>query len=249
MIKTVLIILCTFAAPVFAEGLTQVQIPQSHSMVILPAERAYVIGHPITPVVIDRTTVVWFVTDTETAMDAVDNLEEAERVAAIVSENVMQEDEKKAAEAARLAEPVDIAHSKVMFAFKAKTVKRIVTLDKVLYTLNQHPDATVEVVGHTDSVGSKEENLKLGMERATFVSGWLQKHAVAQSRITVSSKGESEFEESNDTATGRQKNRRAVTTVYIKRGQLLDGASSPAIVKTQTDIVGEKDGAKQSDQK
>lgn len=216
MNKTVLIILCVVAAPSCAEGLTQVLLPQSSSMVVLPAERAHVIGQPLRITDIDRATVVWFVTDIETPMDAVDQLEESERLADIEAEKARL----AAEEDTRLAEPVDAAHGKVLFAFKAKTVRRITTLNEVLSELLKYPDATVEVVGHTDAVGSDEENIKLGLARAAHVSAWLKTHDVAPSRILLSSKGESDPESSNDTPAGRKKNRRAAVTVYVKRGQL-----------------------------
>ena len=57
-------------------------------MVVLPAERAHVIGQPLKIAEIDRAKVVWFVTDIETPMDAVDKLEEAERLAAIKAEKI-----------------------------------------------------------------------------------------------------------------------------------------------------------------
>lgn len=216
MNKTAFIILGLFAAPSFAEGLTQVLLPQSSSMVVLPAERAHVIGSTLKIAEIDRATVVWFVTDIESPMDAVDNLEEAERLADIEAEKASMAEEA----AARLKDPVDAAHGKVLFAFKAKAVRRIATLDEVLGTLVKYPDATVEVVGHTDAIGSDEGNIKLGLARAAHVSAWLQKHDVSKSRILVTSKGESEPEESNDTIAGRKKNRRAAVTVYVKREQL-----------------------------
>ena len=232
MNKTALIVLCVFAAPSFAEGLTQVQLPQSGSMVVLPAERAHVIGQALKIAEIDRATVVWFVTDIETSMDAVDNLEEAERLATIEAEKARLATE----EAARLAEPVDAAHGKVMFAFRAKTVRKIATLDEVLVMLIRYSDATVEVIGHTDAIGSDEANVKLGLARAAYVSAWLQKHDVAQSRILVTSKGESEPEDSNETANGRQKNRRAVVTVYVKRGQLsTETVGNPVSDKAQVE--------------
>jgi outer membrane protein OmpA-like peptidoglycan-associated protein len=149
-------------------------------------------------------------------MDAVDKFEEAQRQAAVEAEKVRLEE----IEAARLVEPVDAAHGKVLFAFNSKTVRRIATLNEVLDALVKYPDATVEVVGHTDAVGSAEENFKLGLARAEHVSIWLQQHDIAQSRIFVVSKGKSEPEEPNDTSTGRQKNRRAAVTVYVTRGEL-----------------------------
>lgn len=216
MNKTTCMILCAFAVPSFAGGLTQVQLPQSSSMAVLPTERAHVIGQPLKIAEIDRATVVWFVTDIESPMDAVDSLEEAERLAAIEAEKARL----AAEEAARLAEPVDAAHGKVLFAFRAKAVRKIVTLDEVLKTLAKYPDATVEIVGHTDAIGSDDENIQLGLARALHVSTWLQKQGVTQSRISVASKGESEPEYPNDTISGRKENRRAVVIVYVKRGQL-----------------------------
>lgn len=204
------------------------QQPQSNSMVVLPAERAHVIGPTLPIAEINRATIVWFVSDIESPMDAVDDLEEAERLAAIEAERARL----AAEEAARLAEPVDAAHGKVFFAFKARAIRRIATLDEVLDTLVKYPDSTVEVVGHTDGIGGNEENIKLGLERATFVSAWLQKHDVAQGRILVTSKGESEPEASNDIPAGRKKNRRAMVTVYVKRGQLS--------TKTVDNSVGDK---------
>lgn len=209
------------------------QQPQSKSMVVLPAERAHVIGPTLPIAEINRTTIVWFVSDIESPMDAVDDLEEAERLAAIEAEKVRL----AAEEAARLAEPVDAAHGKVLFAFKAKAVRRIATLDEVLNTLAKYPDSTVEIVGHTDGIGSDEENTQLGLERAAYVSAWLQKHDVAQGRILVASKGESEPEASNDSPVGRKKNRRAGVTVYVKCGQLSTGiVDNPVGENTQSEI-------------
>jgi len=119
-----------------------------------------------------------------------------------------------------LAEPVDAAHGKVLFAFRAKKVRRIATLNEVLATLVKYPDATLEIIGHTDAIGTNEANVKLGLARAAYVSSWLQKHDIAQNRILIASKGKSEPEDTNNTPAGRQKNRRAVVTVYVKREQL-----------------------------
>lgn len=242
MSKTVFIILCILAAPSFAGGLTQVQQPQSDSMVMLPTERAHVIGKTLKIVEIDRGTIVWFVSDIESPMDAVDNLEEAERLAAIEAEKIRL----AAEESARLAEPVDAAHGKVLFAFKAKTVRKITTLDEVLETLVKYPDATAEIVGHTDAIGSDEDNIKLGLARAAHVSAWLQKHDIALNRISVVSKGESEPEDSNNTGAGRKKNRRAAVTVYVKRGQLSTEIVDKHITdKAQTSLPSQEVGSVQ----
>lgn len=215
MLKTALLIFISVPTA-FADGLVQAQLPATSSMVVLPAERAHVIGKTPNNTDIEHADLVWFVADFETPMDAVDNLEESERLAAI------EEEKKSLAEAAseNQREPVSVAQGAVLFAFNAKQVRRITTLKEVLRTLTKYPDASVEVVGHTDAVGSNEENQKLGFERAAHVSAWLKAHNVAPDRISTSSKGESEPADTNDTSAGRKKNRRAVVTVYIKRGKL-----------------------------
>jgi|CXWL01.1.fsa_nt_gi outer membrane protein OmpA-like peptidoglycan-associated protein len=64
------------------------------------------------------------------------------------------------------------------------------------------------VTGYTDSVGSDAYNLQLGERRAESVKKCLAERGVATSRITVRSKGEADPVASNETAEGRQNNRR-----------------------------------------
>jgi OOP family OmpA-OmpF porin len=60
------------------------------------------------------------------------------------------------------------------------------------------PKASVEIQGHTDSVGSAAANEKLSLARAESV----REHLVKEEKI------ESHPIASNDTAEGREKNRR-----------------------------------------
>jgi len=69
------------------------------------------------------------------------------------------------------------------------------------------------VVGHTDNVGTDEENVTLGLARAKTVAQSLERYGIAANRITTSSKGESEPAADNSTDEGRQQNRRVVITV------------------------------------
>jgi outer membrane protein OmpA-like peptidoglycan-associated protein len=81
-------------------------------------------------------------------------------------------------------------------------------LDKLALFLKQHQDRDVLIEGHTDNVGSEEANLSLSQRRADSVMSYLQQQGVASIRLGSSGKGESSPVASNDSASGRQMNRR-----------------------------------------
>ena len=66
----------------------------------------------------------------------------------------------------------------------------------------------INVVGHTDSVGSPAYNQRLSMRRAVAVKYYLVGEGIDAGIIDVSGKGEDEPVASNDTAEGRALNRR-----------------------------------------
>jgi outer membrane protein OmpA-like peptidoglycan-associated protein len=74
--------------------------------------------------------------------------------------------------------------------------------------LAKYPDTRIQVSGHTDSTGSEQRNLELSVRRAQAVSGYLSSQSVAGSRIESFGYGETSPRESNETAEGRQLNRR-----------------------------------------
>ncbi|MBR0568801.1 OmpA family protein [Azoarcus sp. L1K30] len=82
------------------------------------------------------------------------------------------------------------------------------TLDKIAGTLNEHPNATVNVVGHTDSVGSDAYNQKLSLDRALSVTTYLQGRGISGARLSAVGQGESMPIADNATAEGRAQNRR-----------------------------------------
>ncbi len=63
-------------------------------------------------------------------------------------------------------------------------------------------------VGHTDSIGTVEYNLKLSERRANAVKQYLVSKGVEKNRIYTEGKGKSQPIASNKTAEGRAKNRR-----------------------------------------
>jgi len=83
-----------------------------------------------------------------------------------------------------------------------------VNLAKLSAFLNQHPDRTVTIEGHTDSVGSDEYNQGLSQRRANSVQQFLVAQGIAASRLTAVGKGENFPVAGNDDNAGRQMNRR-----------------------------------------
>lgn len=81
-------------------------------------------------------------------------------------------------------------------------------LGKLAAFLNEYPDRSVLIEGHTDNVGSDETNLNLSQRRASSVENYLVGQGVNASRLSSSGLGEGSPVANNDTDTGRQQNRR-----------------------------------------
>ncbi len=74
--------------------------------------------------------------------------------------------------------------------------------------IKQRPNATFEIAGHTDYVGSDAYNLGLSQRRAGSVRSYLIGQGVEENRMTAVGYGESQPVADNDTAAGRAQNRR-----------------------------------------
>jgi outer membrane protein OmpA-like peptidoglycan-associated protein len=81
-------------------------------------------------------------------------------------------------------------------------------LSKLAAFLNEYPDRSVLIEGHTDNVGSDESNLNLSQRRANSVQNYLVSQGVNASRLSSSGLGEGSPVANNDSDTGRQQNRR-----------------------------------------
>ncbi len=82
------------------------------------------------------------------------------------------------------------------------------TLAKIAEQLSAVDAAEITIEGHTDSVGSEELNQRLSEKRAAAVRSYLVSKGVPPSRIKTNGMGESAPVATNDTAAGRQQNRR-----------------------------------------
>jgi OOP family OmpA-OmpF porin len=98
---------------------------------------------------------------------------------------------------------------KLVPSLKAPTADSVQILDEAIDTLKRNPNVKVEVDGHTDSVGSDAYNQRLSERRAKGVYEYLTEHGVPSSQLDgPKGFGESQPIDTNDTAAGRQRNRR-----------------------------------------
>lgn len=82
------------------------------------------------------------------------------------------------------------------------------TIERLAQALNENPARQVQIEGHTDSTGSADFNQALSEDRARSVQAALMQRGVSGSQITALGKGKDFPIASNDTAAGRQQNRR-----------------------------------------
>jgi OOP family OmpA-OmpF porin len=100
----------------------------------------------------------------------------------------------------------------VLFDFDKATLTQVArdSLARAARYLKEHPDARVEVSGHTDTRGTDEYNQKLSERRANAVKAHLVSQGIAANRITTKGLGETEPVADNGTEQGRAQNRRVV---------------------------------------
>jgi outer membrane protein OmpA-like peptidoglycan-associated protein len=81
-------------------------------------------------------------------------------------------------------------------------------LNSVAIVLKEYGKTTVDVIGHTDSVGSEAYNQRLSENRARSVAEYLSGQGVIPARLLIAGMGESQPIASNSTPEGRSQNRR-----------------------------------------
>lgn len=86
-------------------------------------------------------------------------------------------------------------------------------LARVAGIVLSHPGLRIEVEGHTDSVGSDEYNQRLSDQRANAVREYLVSQGLRSDMLTAKGFGETTPVTTNDTASGRQQNRRVELVV------------------------------------
>lgn len=89
-------------------------------------------------------------------------------------------------------------------------------LKRLIDFLNSNPAVRIEIGGHTDSVGSDENNLLLSQNRAKSVLDYLIQKGISAQRLTAKGYGETKPLADNQTNEGRQLNRRVEVKILEK---------------------------------
>lgn len=111
--------------------------------------------------------------------------------------------------------------SDVLFGVNSSSLKpgAYDELDRVSKVLNQYPQTSIIISGHTDSTGTEEYNQKLSERRAEVVKNALAGMGVNPSRMTSVGYGESKPVTDNSTESGRQMNRRVEIIIKPQKAQ------------------------------
>jgi outer membrane protein OmpA-like peptidoglycan-associated protein len=123
--------------------------------------------------------------------------------------------------------------SDVLFDFGKYTLRPEARekLAKISGIVLSHPGLYLEVEGHTDSVGSEEFNQQLSENRAESVRDYLAQQGVSRNDMIARGLGETMPVALNDTAVGRQQNRRVELVVSGEVISTLIDSSSQGIVR------------------
>lgn len=108
-------------------------------------------------------------------------------------------------------------------------------LDDIATAMRNYPDWQLRIVGHTDSIGDAEYNVKLSLERAATVKAALEQRGVATSRLTAAGLGAGHPVASNETSEGRALNRR------VELIRFTDSAAARDLLRGMSDFLAAQD--------
>ena len=91
----------------------------------------------------------------------------------------------------------------------------ISALDGVVRWLKEHPGSVVVVEGHTDDLGTQDENMAVGEKRAASIMRYLVSRGLEPARVSIVSYGSEHPVCAEKTDACRAKNRRA--DLLVKR--------------------------------
>ena len=127
------------------------------------------------------------------------------------------EAELEGAEVERVGEGIQVTFdSAILFEVNSYTIpaESQVNLGNLATSLIDYPNTEVIIAGHTDSSGPEDYNQQLSEQRADAAATILVKKGVPANRISIVGHGEIEPKASNDTAFGRQQNRRVEVAIF-----------------------------------
>ena len=87
-------------------------------------------------------------------------------------------------------------------------------LDLLVTYLKAYSKYKVKIIGHTDDIGTPEDNQMLSLNRAKSVQQYLIKRGISRSKLTSYGKGETQPISKNNSIQGRKRNRRTEVILY-----------------------------------
>jgi outer membrane protein OmpA-like peptidoglycan-associated protein len=111
----------------------------------------------------------------------------------------------------------DVLFDTGQFSLKPGTREKLAKISGIVLA---YPSLELAIEGHTDSVGTDEYNQGLSENRANSVRNFLIEQGIASGSVSSRGFGESQPIASNDTAAGRQQNRRVELVVS---GEIIGG--------------------------
>jgi outer membrane protein OmpA-like peptidoglycan-associated protein len=102
----------------------------------------------------------------------------------------------------------------------------MLAMDRLARFLETHADTRLVIEGHTDSTGPDAYNQELSQRRARAVADELVSRGIASSRFEAIGRGEGFPVAGNETAAGRQQNRRVEIVFSDQSGNFTQSASS-----------------------
>ncbi|MEX2151573.1 MAG: OmpA family protein [Steroidobacteraceae bacterium] len=114
----------------------------------------------------------------------------------------------------------------VLFDTNEATLKpgAMLAMDRLARFLEANADTRLIIEGHTDSTGSDSYNQELSQRRARAVADELLSRGIASTRFEAIGRGEAFPVAGNDTASGRQQNRRVEIVFSDQSGNFTQGA-------------------------
>lgn len=108
------------------------------------------------------------------------------------------------------SEPLKILprFNNVEFEFDSYELSDTSIVYKVYQVLVNNSDLKVEIIGHTDYVGTEEYNMQLSKLRSLSAAEYLETKGISSEKIITTFFGESKPIDNNETESGRARNRR-----------------------------------------
>lgn len=106
--------------------------------------------------------------------------------------------------------------SGILFGFDSSTLRPEAqeNLEKLSEILGRDDETILMIVGHTDSTGDENYNMRLSERRAQAAANYMISQGLSESRVEIEGRGETEPIADNTTEEGQQENRRVEVAIY-----------------------------------